>query len=205
MRGIISWGSYLPHRRLDRSTIAPFAGTGGGKGTRTVASYDEDATTMGVEAARRALRSPAAVTPATLWFSTVAPTYLDKTNATTLHAALRLDRPTPVYDALGSARSALGALRAALTTAAPLWSSADLRGGLPGGTDEAAGGDGAAALLVGDGPPARRRRVRCVGIDLGGVPRPVAHPRRARSKLWEERFGESALRPARDRGRGRRR
>ena len=57
MRGIISYGAYLPHRRLDRSAIAAVAGTGGGKGTRTVASYDEDTTTMGVEAGRRALRA----------------------------------------------------------------------------------------------------------------------------------------------------
>src|SRR5690606_42151717 len=44
---------YLPYRRLDRSEIAAVAGTGGGTGTRTVASYDEDTTTMGVAAARR--------------------------------------------------------------------------------------------------------------------------------------------------------
>src|SRR5437764_525165 len=40
-RGIVSYGAYLPHRRLDRAEIAPVAGTGGGKGTRTVASFDE--------------------------------------------------------------------------------------------------------------------------------------------------------------------
>ena len=51
-RGILSYGAYLPYRRLDRSEIAAVAGTGGGKGTRTVASYDEDATTMGVAGAR---------------------------------------------------------------------------------------------------------------------------------------------------------
>ena len=56
MRGIISAAGYIPRARLDRSSIAPFVGTGGGKGTRTVASYDEDTTTMGVEAARLALR-----------------------------------------------------------------------------------------------------------------------------------------------------
>ena len=54
MRGILGHGAYLPHRRLDRSTIAAVAGSGGGKGTRTVASFDEDTTTMGVEAARLA-------------------------------------------------------------------------------------------------------------------------------------------------------
>src|SRR5438270_10704117 len=91
MPGILSYGAYLPHRRLDRSQIAPVAGTGGGKGTRTVASYDEDTTTMGVEAARLALRAAAGTSPDALWFATVAPAYLDKTNATAIHAALRLD------------------------------------------------------------------------------------------------------------------
>ena len=61
MRGIISHGAYLPYRRLDRTTIAAVSGTGGGKGSRTVASYDEDTTTLAVEAARRALRATAAL------------------------------------------------------------------------------------------------------------------------------------------------
>src|SRR5438552_13643147 len=98
MRGIISHGAYLPHRRLDRSSIPAVAGGGGGKGTRTVASYDEDATTLGVEAARAALHGTPGVEPAVLWFATVEPPYLDKTNATAIHAALRLDRSVPAYD-----------------------------------------------------------------------------------------------------------
>ncbi|NUP32413.1 MAG: hypothetical protein HOU01_11920, partial [Streptomycetaceae bacterium] len=56
VRGILGYGAYLPYRRLDRKGIAPVAGTGGGRGTRTVASFDEDTTTLGVEAARNALR-----------------------------------------------------------------------------------------------------------------------------------------------------
>jgi hypothetical protein len=55
-RGILGWGAYLPARRLDRSAIASVAGGSGGTGTRAVAGYDEDATTMGVAAARLALR-----------------------------------------------------------------------------------------------------------------------------------------------------
>ena len=57
MRGIIGFGGYVPYRRLDRSAIAAVMGKGGGRGSRSVASYDEDTTTMGVEAARLALRS----------------------------------------------------------------------------------------------------------------------------------------------------
>src|SRR5438445_39431 len=99
MRGILSAAAYLPRGRLDRSSIAPFVGTGGGRGTRTVASYDEDTTTMAVEAGRLALHSTSpAVRPEALWFATVAPAYLDKTNATAVHAALRLDHDVTALD-----------------------------------------------------------------------------------------------------------
>ena len=115
MRGIISAAAYLPHRRLDRTTIAAVAGTGGGPGTRTVASYDEDATTMGVEAARLAM-APVATRPRALWFSTVSPPYVDKTNATAIHAALDLPTSALAVDMLGSVRSMVGAMRAARDT-----------------------------------------------------------------------------------------
>src|SRR4051794_31050413 len=114
MAGILGWGAYLPYRRLDRSSIPAVAGGGGGKGTRTVAGFDEDATTLGVEAARAALHASPDVDPQSLWFATVEPPYLDKTNATGIHAALRLDRAAGAYDVVGSVRSAVGALRAGL-------------------------------------------------------------------------------------------
>ena len=56
-RGIIAAAGYVPYRRLQRAEIAKLFGSGGGRGTRAVASYDEDTTTMGVEAARLCLRS----------------------------------------------------------------------------------------------------------------------------------------------------
>ena len=52
MRGIISYGAYVPYHRLDRGAIAEALGAGGGRGTRAVANYDEDTTSMGVEAGR---------------------------------------------------------------------------------------------------------------------------------------------------------
>ena len=48
MRGILSFSSYVPYRRLARSAIAELLGGAPAKGTRSVASYDEDTTTMGV-------------------------------------------------------------------------------------------------------------------------------------------------------------
>jgi 3-hydroxy-3-methylglutaryl CoA synthase len=192
-RGILSYGAYLPYRRLDRSAIQAVAGTGGGTGTRTVASYDEDTTTLGVAAARQALAAaPTGVRPASLWFATVSPAYADKTNATAIHAALRLDPAAPAFDVNGAVRSAVGALRAGLAAGGPaLVVAADLRTGLPGSADEARGGDGAAALLVGsdaDGPVA----AEIVGsgsateefLDRWRAPGEV------RSRQWEERFGE---------------
>ncbi len=192
MRGIISYGAYLPHRRLDRSTIAAVAGTGGGKGTRTVASYDEDTTTLGVEAARRALRSTTA-RPGAVWFSTVTPAYVDKTNATTVHAALLLPGDVIAADFGGAVRSGIAATRAALAGGpAALVVTADIRTGLPGSADEAAGGDAGAALLIGDetdGP---------VIAELLGSGTATDEfldrwrtPGDARSKQWEEKFGEN--------------
>jgi 3-hydroxy-3-methylglutaryl CoA synthase len=196
-RGIVSAAAYLPHRRLDRSTIAAVAGGGGGKGTRTVAGYDEDTTTMGVEAARSALRPLAGATPHTLWFSTVAPAYADKTNATAIHAALRLGPDVGAFDANGSVRSGMGALHAALSgRGTHLVVTADLRSGLAGGPDEAAFGDGAAALAIGDdgdGP------VLAELIGGGWVTEEFLDrwrsPGETRSKVWEERFGETRYVP----------
>ena len=77
--GIAAWGTYLPYWRLQRSAIAGVLGSGGGRGTRSVASHDEDTTTLGVEAARRALAAgpgagcgagPVPVSPRTRGIST---------------------------------------------------------------------------------------------------------------------------------------
>jgi hydroxymethylglutaryl-CoA synthase len=194
--GILGWGVHLPHWRLDRTTIAAVARTGGGRGTRAVASFDEDATTMAVAAGRAALASAPAA-PASLWFATVAPPYLDKTNATAIHAALRLDRTVPAYDAVGSTRSAVGIVRTALALATAgagpvLAVAADLRTGRPGSADESVGGDGAAALLVGssaEGP------VLAELVAGGSATEELLDrwrtPGDPTSKVWEERFGET--------------
>lgn len=196
-RGIVGAAAYLPHRRLDRSTIAAVAGGGGGTGTRTVAGYDEDTTTMGVEAARAALAPLPDLAPHTLWFSTVAPAYADKTNATAIHAALRLGSDAGAFDANGSVRSAMGALHAALGgRGSHLVVSADLRSGLAGGPDESAFGDGAAAVAIGDEGDAP---VLAELIGGGWATEEFLdrwrEPDDTRSKVWEERFGETRYVP----------
>ncbi len=196
MRGIISHGAYLPYRRLDRSTIAAVAGTGGGKGTRTVASYDEDTTTLGVEAARRVLHATDA-RPGAVWFSTVTPAYVDKTNATAIHAALRLGDDVIAADFGGAVRSGVAALRAALAGGpATLLVSADVRTGLPGSADEAAGGDAGAALLVGDDTHgAVVAEVLGTGSATDEFLDRWRTPGDTRSRQWEEKFGETRYVP----------
>ena len=197
MRGVISAAGYVPYRRLDRSEIADFFGSGGGTGTRAVASYDEDTTTMGQAAADLALRTSTAG-PDSVWFATAAPAYLEKTNAAAIHAALRLDPAVAALDFGGAVRSGIGALHAALAGRGPtLVVAADARDGLPTGADEASAGDGAAAVLVGDdsdGP--------VLAEYLGGASRTLEVTERWRipggacSRTWEERFGAHVLGPA---------
>ena len=198
MRGVISAAGYVPHHRLDRSEIASFFGSGGGTGSRAVAAYDEDTTTMGQAAADLALRATTAA-PGALWFATSAPAYLEKTNATAIHAALRLAPAVAAHDFGGAIRSGIGALRTALSAAgadSTVVVAADVRDGQPTGADEAAAGDGAAAVLVGDdsdGP--------VMAQYLGGASRTLEITERwrvpggARSRTWEERFGAHAYAP----------
>lgn len=196
MRGILSWGAYLPYRRLDRTQIAPLVGQGGGKGTRTVASFDEDPATMAFEAARLAL-SPVGVTPEQLLFASVSPAYADKTNATTVHAALRLPDATAAFDLGCSTRSAIGGLRMALDgRASTLVAAADIRVGLAGSAEEANGGDAGAAVLIGDDTQGT------VLAELIGSGTATAEfidrwrtPGDVRSKVWDDKFSEVTLVP----------
>src|ERR1700722_18448913 len=198
MRGIISAAGYVPFRRLDRGDIAKTFGSGGGKGTRSVASYDEDTTTMAVEAARLVRRSaPDTAAPGALWFSTANPAYLDKNNASAIHAALRLDTQVGALDFGGALRSGVGALRTALDgNGCVMVIASDLREGLPTSGDESQGGDGAAAIVVGsdqDGP--------VIAEYLGGASATEEFierwraPGSHRSRAWEERFGEVKYAP----------
>ncbi|HAN07084.1 MAG TPA: hydroxymethylglutaryl-CoA synthase, partial [Acidimicrobiaceae bacterium] len=150
MRGIIGYGAYVPYYRLDRSKIAAAMGAGGGRGQRSVASFDEDTTTMGVEAARNALRN-AKVSPTSILFATANPAYLDKTNATAIQAALDLPQETWAVDTGGSARSAEAAMRGARgSEGIAMAILSDLRTGKPTSADESNGGDAAVAFLFGD-------------------------------------------------------
>ena len=131
MNGIASWGAYLPYWRLDRTQIAPFVGQGGGSGSRTVASFDEDPSTLAVEAGRLALPGLGHAIDQLL-FATSNPAYADKSNATVVHAALRLSESAAAFDLGLAPRSMIGGLLMALrSTGTSLVTAADIRTGLP--------------------------------------------------------------------------
>ncbi len=151
---------------------------------------------MGVEAARVALRS-GSVIPDAVWFSTAEPAYLEKTNATAIHAALSLPSTTSALDLGGAVRSGVGALRSALEGGrTTLAISSDIRTGLPTGTDESAGGDAAAAILVGEAETSP-----VLAEYLGGATATAEFldrwrtPGDQRTRQWEERFGETQYVP----------
>ncbi len=197
MSGILGYATYLPYYRLKRAAIAATLGGPPAKGARAVASYDEDSTSLAVAASRRLL---AGLPPdlSALYFATTTPAYLDKTNATAVHAALGLPTGVGAFDMGGAVRSAMGALGAALASSRPsLVVAADIRTGLPGSEDERDGGDGASAFLVGPGDAAHPVLAECLaaGSATGEFLERWRVPGQPYSRRWEERFGIHAFLP----------
>src|SRR5437867_3685448 len=154
MVGIVSYGSYVPYRRLKRSSITEVLGVAAGKGERSVASFDEDSASMAVEAVRDALRSAPSPGLQALFFATTTPPYGEKLNAAIIGAAARLPAEIRAADVTGSVRAGISAMLQASDAIAGGASSAivamaDSRLGAPEGKAEQSGGDGAAAFVFG--------------------------------------------------------
>jgi hydroxymethylglutaryl-CoA synthase len=175
---LIRYAAYIPRYRLAGNDI------GLRRSDRVVASFDEDSTTMGVAAAAAAVKGHPV--PRHVYFATGTPAYADKTNATAIHSALGLSPDAFATDMCGTGRSAIAALHSAATTGG-LVVAADVRVGRPGSADEKLGGDGAAALLFGDGP-AIAQIVATTSRTAEFLDRWRA-PTSITGEQWEERFG----------------
>src|SRR3954469_6004117 len=110
MVGIVSYGSYVPYRRLKRAAIGQALGIPAGKGERAVASFDEDSVSMAVEATRDALRAAGSPPIHTLLFATTTAPYAEKLNAAMIGAAARLPLEMRAADLTGSTRAGISAL-----------------------------------------------------------------------------------------------
>jgi len=154
MVGIVSYGSYIPYRRLKRAAIAAMLGVPATRGERAVASFDEDSVSMAVEALRDALKGAPRATIGSLLFATTTPPYGEKLNAAIVGAAAQLPAEIRAADLTGSTRAGLaGMLQAAEAAQASGGYSAitmaDARLGAPEGKMEQQSGDGGAAFILG--------------------------------------------------------
>jgi hydroxymethylglutaryl-CoA synthase len=190
MAGILRYGSYVPYFRLTRAAI------GAGKGERAVASYDEDAVSMAVEAGRDAVRGGAAVDA--LLFATLAPPYAEKINAATVQAALDLPEQILSAELGATSRAGTTALRMGLDLAAggrrTLVCAGDVSVGAPGGARESQGGDAAVAFLTG---PDDEAIARCLGRASATIEILDAWrlPEERFPRQWEERFTADTMAP----------
>lgn len=195
--GILAYAAYLPGHRLPHAELGAQLGIGGPPappavpGSRIIASYDEDSTTMGVEAARRVVDEN--VRPWAIYFATTTPPYLDKTNAAAIHAALDLGHEGFAVDMAGSARSGFGALTAG-THGGGLAVLSDVRTGLPTSSEERSGADGAAAFLFGPTDQAAVEIVAAAATTSEFLDR-WRLPHEPASHQWEERFGVEVYMP----------
>lgn len=190
MSGIITYGSYVPYWRIQRSAL------GGGKGQRAVASFDEDSASMAVEAAREALRGGPDIQG--VIFATTSPPYAEKLNAATIQAACGLPEKIRSLDLTGSSRLGLSALLLAgdinATGQRTLVCAGDVMVGAPGGSRERECGDGAAACVIGSDDESVARIIgrSSMTTELLDVYR---IPEDAFVHQWEERFGAETLAP----------
>lgn len=168
-------------------------GSGAGKGNRQPSHLDEDSTTLAVEASRLVVRDWPPMAPDALWFATTSPTYMEKTSATILHAALRLGGDVIAADVGIVAAWHLWRSSAARSTeSSVLVASGDIRMGMAGSPDEKDGGDAGSAILVGESTDRWRvisRGDRCRIGDPEFLDRWRA-PGDLRTHSWEDRFGE---------------
>ncbi|WP_299574870.1 OB-fold domain-containing protein [uncultured Williamsia sp.] len=190
---LISFAAYLPSGRLAPTDVG---GRAGGR-DRVVASFDEDSTTMAVEAAARALRRiDTAADPATVLLATTSPAYADKTNAVAVHAALDLPRSAFCADLVGGGRSSVAALRL-VSRDGGIAVMSDVRVGRPGSEDEKLGGDGAAAFVFADTAETGDGVAAVIGtasVSAEFLDR-WRDPRSEVGEQWEERFGVEQYTP----------
>ena len=191
--GISSYGVFIPRCRIARSAIVDahawaLPGLKAlGRGERAFGNWDEDAITMGVQAARNCLEGRAGMPADVSLASTTAP-FADLQNSSILCQALRMSEIVKAQDFSGSTRAGLRALAQALDAAgaATMVVGADCRRARPGSSQELTYGAGAAAFLTGYGDVLARY--------LGGhsVSAPfVDHFRQSGEKydyFWEERW-----------------
>ncbi len=158
-KGILRYGAYVPMRRLQRKAMVAanswFNGAlkSQGKGERAMANWDEDSVTMAVAAARDCLGDFARDDLAAVHLASTTLPFADRLNAGIVAGALNLAEGVAGHDHSASQRAGLSALADALNAGGGpiLVTAAEKRRTKAASPLELSSGDGAAALLVGEG------------------------------------------------------
>ena len=193
--GILAAGAYLPRTRLQRAAIhaanrwfAPGL-RGAAKGERAIANWDEDAITLAVEAAQDCMKADATPAQLLVLASTSHP-FADRQNAGVVADALGIAGELRAQDMGGSMRAGTSALMNALergvNAGASLVVAAEHRRTKVASPQEMAYGDGAAAILVGQGKPiATVKAMHSESVDFVHSYRMSDH---SQDYGWEERW-----------------
>ena len=161
MVGITGYSAYIPRLRLQRSAIAAAhvwsdpSYAGKGRGERAICGWDEDAITMGVEAARGLVT---AQRPDALMFASTSAPFADRQQAGIIATALSMEGDIRTLDVTSSQRAALGALSQACASVQAgarevIVVAAEKRRSMARSPGELAWGDGALGVAVGSDKP----------------------------------------------------
>lgn len=158
--GAVSYGAYIPWYRMERKLIYSAMGWLNSAtyqpGEKAIANCDEDSITMAVAASIDCLDGFDRSSIDGVYFATTTAPYKERLNAEIIATALNLRADIQAVDFTGSTKAGTSALisacNAVKTGAARniLVCASDNRLGKPGGAQEEAFGDGAAALLLGE-------------------------------------------------------
>ena len=161
MTGIISYGGYIPRYRLERMSIYQNIGwlmpatVMVAQGERSMCNWDEDSLTMAVAAARDCLVGMDKQQVDSLYLASTTLPFADRLNAGIAATALNLRPDIQTADFCSTLKAGTTAVIAALDAAKSgkqvLVGCADQRAARAGSFYEMWFGDGAAALLIGEG------------------------------------------------------
>ncbi len=194
MVGITGYSAYIPRLRLQRSAVAAAHAwydpsyARKGRGERSICGWDEDAITMGVEAARGLVANGG---PEALMFASTTGPFIDRQQAGIIATALSLEGEIRTLDVTSSQRAALGALSQACSSVRGgarevLLVASENRRAMARSPGELAWGDGAVSVSVG----ADRELLQLVGGTVESVDF-LDHYRGAGQEFdydWEERW-----------------
>ncbi len=155
MIGITSCGYHVPFCRLERAHFGQAWDRRAGKGERAAIYFDEDALTLGFEAAQRCLEYRDTKAVDALFFASTSAPFWQRSTASFLAAACDLSAACETSDFGGSLRSATAALRAGVDALNSrrlsniLIATGEVRDGQPGENEEAWFGDAGSAVTIG--------------------------------------------------------